>query len=120
MQRLSGSNVGRFFVAALFFAITTGYAPAAGGVNCDGDCSVTAYGYTPGPSIAACGRAYRGGDVLHVDGYGTVVCADRFGANVRPTRIDLWFATRDAALRWGARQVEVRQLTHYSLSGFVH
>ena len=94
-------------IPVVLVAVTTGYAPAAGGVNCDGDCSVTAYGYEPGPHIAACSSAWAPGDVLHVPGYGAVMCGDRFGADVRVNRLDLWFATEAEAMAWGVREVEV-------------
>ena len=103
------------FKAIVILAIATGYAPAAGGVNCNADCGVTAFGFQPGPAVAACGSAYAPGDVLHVDGYGVVVCADRFGAQVSPTQVDLWFATSEQAIEWGRRQVLVNKFAHFDI-----
>lgn len=92
-------------VIALCLATTvTAYAPVDPAyLDCDGDCSQTASGLPPGPLIAACGPAWKMGTWLWVDGYGTVMCGDRFGRPPAPHAVDVWFPSRELALRWGWR-----------------
>ena len=100
---------------AVAIAVVTAYAPSADGTNCDGNCAVTASGYPPQRAIAACGSRWQMGDMLHVYGYGTVFCGDRFGANVRPNRVDVWFPDLESALEWGVVETEVTWLGHVDL-----
>jgi len=74
-------------VPLIALALVTGYAPAAGGLNCDGECAVTASGLPPGPTLAACGYGWDLGQRLQVPGYGavTAVIASPAG-NMRPGR----------------------------------
>jgi len=91
--------------ALMVTATVTGYAPSAGGINCDGNCGVTAAGLQPGPTIAACGDAWPIGAVLWVRrARRVVVCGDRFGPGAPRRAVDLWFATRQEALKWGRRE----------------
>ena len=100
-------------------ATATGYAPSAGGINCDSDCSVTASGVPPGPAIAACGWGFDLGQVLYVPDYGMVTCGDRFGTRrackaygIGLYDVDLWFATRKEAYQWGRKETEIYTLTN--------
>lgn len=86
------------------------YSPAPGTLNCDGDCSVTSSGLAPSAGMAACGYGWALGDVLAVDGYGLVVCADRFGARVGPHDVDLLMPSRQDALAWGVQRSAVRHI----------
>ena len=47
------------------------------------------------------------GTRLYVDGYGEGVAVDT-GGFIKGTRIDVFMETKDEALSWGRRQVEVR------------
>ena len=101
----------------LILAIVSGYAPSAGGINCDSDCSVTASGLPPGPGIASCGYGWELGTRLVVPGYGVVTCGDRFSsrkyARVHKLplyAVDLWFASATEANAWGVRELTVAQI----------
>jgi len=54
---------------------------------------------------AADTRYYPFGTILHVPGYGPAIVLDRGGAIKGPHRIDLFFATHQAALEWGRQTV---------------
>lgn len=58
-------------------------------------------------TIAADAAFYPFGTVMHVPGYGYGVVEDRGGAIKGRDRIDLWFPTREEALRWGRRKIKV-------------
>lgn len=47
------------------------------------------------------------GSLVHVPGYGYAVAADTGGA-IRGRRVDVYFADRSEAVRWGTRRLTVR------------
>ena len=105
-------------VPLVILALVSGYAPAAGGLNCDGNCAVTASGLPPGPTLAACGYGWDLGQRLQVPGYGAVACGDRFASRAYAARaglpsyaVDLWFATAAEAYAWGVRRLPVTVLS---------
>ena len=94
--------------ALIVTATVTGYAPSAGGINCDDNCAVTASGLPPHRTIAACGNAWPLGSVLWVRrAERIVVCGDRFGPGAPRHAVDLWFSTEQEALKWGRRESRV-------------
>jgi len=86
--------------------VVTAYAPAAGAINCNADCSVTAAGVRPVVGVAACPREWPFGTRLVVPGYGRAVCLDHGGA-IAGQRIDVVMETREEALAWGRRRITV-------------
>ena len=69
---------------------------------------VTASGVDASPgTVAADTSCYPFGTILYVPGYGYGVVEDRGGAIKGPYRLDLWFPSRDEALHWGRRSLNV-------------
>jgi 3D (Asp-Asp-Asp) domain-containing protein len=58
--------------------------------------------------IAADIRYYPYGTVMIVPGYGKGVVEDTGGAVKGPNRLDVYFTTRQQAIQWGRRTLEVR------------
>lgn len=89
----------------------TGYAPldsqATKGVCYSGDPRVTASGAKtkPGVTVAA-DRSIPFGTRIFIPSHGLRIVEDRGGA-IRGNKIDICFKTRDEALRFGRRQVQV-------------
>jgi len=82
----------------------TGYSVSVEEGTGDG---ITATGVRAGPGVAAVDtRVIPLGSRLRVEEYGTAVAADT-GDAVKGHRIDLCFASRGEALRWGVRTVRV-------------
>lgn len=78
--------------------------------GCGNGDGVTATGTIPRPGVAAVDPAVIPlGTELYVEGYGYARAEDTGGA-IRGARIDLFFPTRETALQWGRRTVEVRVL----------
>jgi 3D (Asp-Asp-Asp) domain-containing protein len=69
---------------------------------------ITASGATATPgTVAADTSSYPFGTILYIPGYGYGVVEDRGGAIKGPYRLDLWFSSRQRALEWGRRSVNV-------------
>ncbi len=84
----------------------TGYSYDDG--NGDG---VTATGTVPRPGVCAVDPGVIPlGTKLWVPGYGWARAEDTGGA-IRGAKIDLFFPTREAALQWGRRTVQVKVVT---------
>ncbi len=96
-------------LVALLLSTITGYAPSAGGPNCAGECTLTASGLAPAVGMASCGPVWALGDVLSIEGYGAVVCADR-GPAVVADHVEILFAREQSALAWGRRERSVRRV----------
>ena len=58
-------------------------------------------------TIAADTRVLPFGTVIEIPGYGFGRVEDRGGA-IQGNRLDLWFPTHEAALRWGRKRIRVR------------
>jgi len=72
------------------------------------DIGVTASGTaTRKGTVAADTRYFPFGTVLYVPGYGYGVVEDTGGA-IKGGRLDLWFPSHEAALKWGRKKVEVK------------
>ncbi|MBO8169321.1 MAG: LysM peptidoglycan-binding domain-containing protein [Thermoanaerobacteraceae bacterium] len=83
------------------------HAKSGGDINGTGD-GRTSIGYQVDRGIVAVDpRVIPYNSILHIPGYGYAVAADTGGA-IRGKRIDLFFPSREEALRFGRRQVEVR------------
>jgi 3D (Asp-Asp-Asp) domain-containing protein len=89
----------------------TAYCPCA---KCCGEYSdgVTACGHRIGPGdvFVAADKRYAFGTEMIIDGYGggePVKVLDRGGA-IQGNRLDVFFNTHKAALKWGVRQIEVK------------
>lgn len=70
------------------------------GITADGTVAVKG-------TIAADTDHYPFGTRMHVPGYGWGAVRDRGGAIKTPHRIDIFFPTREQALQWGRRQLDV-------------
>ena len=60
----------------------------------------------PGMRIVAAPKDIAFGTVLDIDGYGTAVVRDR-GGSIKGRRLDVYFSTHQAALNWGAQEIEI-------------
>ena len=60
-------------------------------------------------TIAADPKRYKFGTHLHVPGYGVGTVED-VGGSIKGRHIDIWFPTHEAARRWGARWLKVREI----------
>jgi len=85
----------------------TAYCPCA---KC---CGEYADGYTanghkirPGDKFVAADRSIPFGTMLAMPGYGRVPVLDRGGA-IKGKRLDVYFPTHKAALRWGVKHLEI-------------
>jgi peptidoglycan DL-endopeptidase CwlO len=82
-------------------AIATGYAPGCG------DSGTTATGRRPGwGTVSVDPRVIPLYSRLYVSGYGRGRALDT-GAAIQGARLDLWFSSCSAAVRWGRRRVLV-------------
>ncbi len=87
--------------------VATAYAPHC----CRGVGEVTATGMRAGPGVVAVDPAVIPlGSHVYVEGYGHAVAGDIGGA-IKGRRIDLGFATKNAALEYGVQRVRVYLLT---------
>lgn len=95
----------RFRILKSFVMEATAYTPyRSGGGTGTGR---TATGLPAGYGLVAVDpRVALFGTVLYVEGYGLAIAADRGGA-IRGHKIDLCFATRQQAIRFGRRKVRV-------------
>lgn len=78
--------------------------------NQPGQDRITASGHTTGPGVCAVPlpQELPFGTVLHVEGYGLCTVLDICpGCAEHGVDLDVWFASRDAALQWGRRTAEV-------------
>ncbi|WP_333870839.1 G5 domain-containing protein [Desulforamulus putei] len=67
----------------------------------------TASGIAPGPGVAAVDpRVIPLGTKLYIDGYGKATALDT-GGDIKGNRIDLFYETKNEALRWGVRKTKV-------------
>jgi 3D (Asp-Asp-Asp) domain-containing protein len=90
---------------------TTGYCNGAvcGAIGKPGDpgYGIMRSGYpTARGAVAADRTLFRFGTRINVPGYGPGTVLDTGGA-IRGLRLDLWFATRQEAIVWGSRYVDV-------------
>ena len=72
---------------------------------------VTASGHKiqPGDKFVAAPKSlFEFGDMVSIDGYGTVPVLDRGGA-IKRNRIDVFFPTHQKALEWGVRYISVNR-----------
>ncbi|MFQ5343362.1 MAG: 3D domain-containing protein [Anaerolineae bacterium] len=90
----------------LLVLTVTAYAPSAGGINCDADCSVTASGALPVAGVASCPRDWPFGARLYVPGYGEAECQDHGGA-IYGRRIEVVIEPEEVAMEWGVKRLGV-------------
>jgi 3D (Asp-Asp-Asp) domain-containing protein len=87
--------------------VATAYAPYC----CQGVGEITATGMKAGPGVVAVDPAVIPlGSRVYVEGYGYAIAGDVGGA-IKGRRIDLGFATKNAALQYGVQRVRVYLLT---------
>ncbi|HEX4841200.1 MAG TPA: 3D domain-containing protein [bacterium] len=87
--------------------VATAYAPHC----CRGVGEITATGMKAGPGVVAVDPAVIPlGSHVYVEGYGHAIAGDIGGA-IKGRRIDLGFATKNAALQYGVQRVRVYLLT---------
>ncbi len=87
--------------------VATAYAPHC----CQGVGEITATGMRAGPGVVAVDPAVIPlGSHVYVEGYGLAVAGDVGGA-IKGRRIDLGFATKNAALQYGVQRARVYLLT---------
>lgn len=87
--------------------VATAYAPHC----CRGVGEITATGMRAGPGVVAVDPAVIPlGSRVYIEGYGHAVAGDIGGA-IKGRRIDLGFATKNAALQYGVQHVRVYLLT---------
>ncbi len=87
--------------------VATAYAPHC----CRGVGEITATGMRAGPGVVAVDPAVIPlGSHVYIDGYGHAVAGDIGGA-IKGRRIDLGFATKNAAVHYGVQRVRVYLLT---------
>lgn len=75
------------------------------GKHADG---ITASGHKlkAGDLVVAAPRNISFGTKIFIPGYGLATVRDRGGA-IKGNRLDIWFSTHDAALKWGRQNLEV-------------
>lgn len=87
--------------------VATAYAPHC----CQGVGEITATGMKAGPGVVAVDPAVIPlGSHVYVEGYGHAIAGDVGGA-IKGRRIDLGFATKNAALQYGVQRIRVYLLT---------
>ena len=69
----------------------------------------TASGLWPAPGMAACPPELELGTRVRLEGRGILICRDRGGA-IRGRRLDLFLESREEAIRWGRKRLEVEIL----------
>jgi uncharacterized protein YabE (DUF348 family) len=96
-------------VSKEFYVSSTAYT-----ANCNGCSGVTATGFNlkanPGAKIIAVDpRVIPLGTKVYVEGYGYAVAADT-GSAIKGNKIDVFFASKSDAYRWGRKKVKIKIL----------
>ena len=70
---------------------------------------ITASGHVirPGDKFCAAPKSIPFGTMIDIPGYGTVPVLDRGGA-IKEGRLDVFFASHQAALNWGVKNLQVK------------
>ena len=70
---------------------------------------ITASGHVirPGDKFCAAPKSIPFGTMIDIPGYGTVPVMDRGGA-IKEGRLDVFFASHQAALNWGVKNLQVK------------
>ncbi|WP_243292605.1 G5 and 3D domain-containing protein [Bacillus sp. FJAT-47783] len=92
-----------------FFAVATAYTASCNG--CSGK-TATGFNLKANPNakvIAVDPNVIPLGSKVYVEGYGYAVAADT-GSAIKGNKIDVFFADKSSAYRWGRKQVKVRVL----------
>jgi len=92
----------------------TAYAPSAGGINCSGNCDVTATGFRvqaiKNASITYCAvdpHFIPLGSILIIQGYKKPCVAVDTGGAIKGWKIDIMMDSNQEAHKWGRRTVDV-------------
>lgn len=102
-----GASRGLFAGYEYLDMVATAYAPHC----CRGVGEIAATGMKAGPGVVAVDPAVIPlGSRLYIEGYGHAIAGDVGGA-IKGRRIDLGFATKNAALQYGVQRVRVYLLT---------
>jgi 3D (Asp-Asp-Asp) domain-containing protein len=102
-----GASRGLFAGYDYLDMVATAYAPHC----CRGVGEIAATGMKAGPGVVAVDPAVIPlGSRLYIEGYGHAIAGDVGGA-IKGRRIDLGFATKNAALQYGVQRVRVYLLT---------
>ncbi len=68
---------------------------------------ITASGTRTGHGTVAAPPEWPFGTIVYVEGYGYGIVEDR-GRDIKGNRLDLWFRTHGAALKWGKQTLRVK------------